>query len=209
MQPEFWQARWSEGRIGFHEGRPNALLERHVGALSGVRRVLVPLCGKAVDLAFLASRGFEVVGVELVEAAVAAFFAERGLVPTVERVGSLVRYRHDAVELLAGDFFDVTRDHAGRCDGCYDRAALIALPSEMRRRYVAHLRGLLDPGARGLVITVDYPQERMEGPPFAVPEAELLAHYRGAHVERLEEVRAVSPNLAVLEGVERAHAVRL
>ena len=89
MEPDFWRARWSEGRIGFHEGAPNAHLRQNLDVLAGARRVLVPLCGKAEDLAFLAASGREVVGVELVEDAVRAFFAEHGLAPTVTREGPL------------------------------------------------------------------------------------------------------------------------
>jgi thiopurine S-methyltransferase len=146
MEPGFWIERWAEGRIGFHEGRPNQYLERHAARLDGARRVLVPLCGKAVDLAYLASRGHEVVGVELVEDAVRAFFAEQDVTPAVQRRGGFVEYAAGGIAIFAGDVFATTRELLGPIDGFYDRAALIALPPALRARYVPHLRGLV--GAR-------------------------------------------------------------
>jgi thiopurine S-methyltransferase len=196
MEADFWHARWGEGRIGFHEGKPNAHLVKHLGVLKAAKRVLVPLCGKAEDLAFLASQGHEVLGVELVESAVKAFFDERAVTPEVSKQGPYTRYVAANITLLAGDFFAATREMLGNIDGVYDRAALIALPEAMRGDYVKHLRTLLPAGAPGLVITVEYPQEKMDGPPFCVPEAELRTHYAGLSIERLDEVEAQLPRLA-------------
>lgn len=196
MDSHFWHTRWSEGRIGFHEGKPNAHLVKHLGVLTGAKRVLVPLCGKAEDLAFLASQGHEVVGVELVASAVKAFFDERGVKPEVAQHGPYTRYVAANITVLAGDFFASTRELLGAIDAVYDRAAVIALPVAMRGDYVKHLRTLLPAGAPGLVVTVEYPQEKMEGPPFCVPESELRAHYAGLSIERIDEVVAELPRLA-------------
>ncbi len=185
MEPSFWIERWAEGRIGFHEGRPNAYLERHVERLGVARRVLVPLCGKAVDLAYLASRGHEVVGVELVEDAVRAFFDEQGVTPTVQRRGELTEYAAGALRVLAGDFFATDPGLLGPLDAWYDRAALIALPPDLRARYVAHLDDLLAPGAPGLLVTLEYPPGAIEGPPFAVLADEVRALHAGHAVDEL------------------------
>jgi thiopurine S-methyltransferase len=185
-----WLARWRGDRIGFHEGHPNALLERHIARFAGCRRVFVPLCGKAEDLAYLATRGHDVVGVELVEEAVQAFFAEHGLVPSIAPRGPCVAYQAGAFALLVGDFFTLTPDLLGPVDALYDRAALIALPPEIRPRYVASLRALVPAGALALVITLEYDQRAVAGPPFAVLEAELRALYAGATIELLGEQAA-------------------
>ncbi len=186
MDPTPWLERWKENRIGFHEGRPNTLLARHIARLTGKRRMLVPLCGKSEDMVLLAAEGHEVWGVELAEIAVQAFFEEHALSPQVERLGALTRYTAQPFTLLAGDFFACNRELVGSFDAFYDRAALVALPPDLRGRYVQHLRSLMEPAATGLVITFEYPQEQMPGPPFSVDHAELRSHYEHAQVELLE-----------------------
>jgi thiopurine S-methyltransferase len=191
-------SRWSAGQIGFHEGEANQHLQAHASALGSGKRVLVPLCGKAEDLTYLAARGHQVVGVELVESAVSAFFEEHGAKPKIEQVGAFKRYSAPGVTIFVGDFFATTRELLGPVDALYDRAAIIALPEAMRVRYAKHVRTLMPVGAPGLIITVEYPQDQMSGPPFSVPEAELRAHYAGLKLERVAEVKA---NLQRLLGV--------
>lgn len=186
MENEFWHSRWREGRIGFHEGRTNVFLERHGGKLGTNKRVLVPLCGKSQDLAYLAGLGHEVVGVELVEQAVRAFFEEQGLTPDVEPRNAHRLYRAGNITIVVGDVLMVGHSEVGDVTALYDRAALIALPPPVRARYTHHLRSLLAPGSSGLVVTLEYPQEKMEGPPFSVPEAELRTHYAGLALQELE-----------------------
>lgn len=182
---DLWHARWREGRIGFHEGKPNEYLVRFGDRLRG--RVLVPLCGKTEDLAYLASRSHDVFGIELVEDAVRAFFAEHALAPAVERRGDFAIYRAGTIAIACGDVLAAGADVIGAFDSIYDRAALIALPAEARARYAAHLRALAAPGTPMLVITLEYPQDAMAGPPFAVLESELGALYPGAAFELLAE----------------------
>lgn len=191
MQPDFWKSRWSEGKIGFHEGAPNTLLTRHAGRIADRRRVLVPLCGKAEDLAFLAARDHEVIGIELVENAVSAFFTEHGTTPTIVRRGPIAIYTAGAITLIAGDLFTVTEADVGAIDAIYDRAALIALPPDLRRRYVDHLHTLVPSRTRSLLITLEYPQDKHEGPPFSVPEAEVRALFTSADL--IDERPATGP----------------
>jgi len=210
MEPAFWIGRWKEGRIAFHEGRTNVYLERYESHLAAARRVFVPLCGKTEDLAYLAGRGHEVVGVELVEDAVRAFFAEHGVTPTVTQRGAFTVYEEGSITLLTGNLFDATPELLGPIDALYDRAALIALPSDVRARYVERLRTLLPRDAPGLVVTLEYPQDRMDGPPFSVLEAELRAHYHDLDVELLEEGPANVPRLLEtnVPGVEKCFRVQ-
>jgi thiopurine S-methyltransferase len=185
-----WIARWRDGRIGFHEGRPNALLERHIARIASRRRVLVPLCGRSEDLAFLAAHGHDVLGIELAEQAVREFFDAHALVPQITTRGPFVAYTAGSITLLAGDFFAATPELIGLngpIDAFYDRAALIALPSDLRPRYVAKLRALVPAGAAGLVITLEYDPQRMTGPPFPVFESELRALHAGSAIELLED----------------------
>src|SRR4051812_36053592 len=121
MDTEFWRARWQEGRIGFHEGVPNAYLAKYGDRLSSARRVLVPLCGKTVDLAYLAGRGHEVIGIELVDDAVRQFFAEHGTVAAVEKRGAFQAYTAGPITVLAGDFFASTPELVGPVEAIFDR----------------------------------------------------------------------------------------
>lgn len=207
MDPAFWFARWQEGRIGFHEGAPNAFLAQHVDRLASHRRVLVPLCGKAEDLAFLASHGHEVVGIELVEDAVRQFFAEHGAEPTVEERHGMRCFTWDAITLVAGDVFATTAEIVGPIDAIYDRAALVALPPETRVRYVAHLRRLAPAARRELLVTLDYPPDAAAGPPFCVTDDEVHRLFAGAAIELLGEAADPSGR-AGGKMVERCYELR-
>lgn len=207
MHEDFWQARWTRNEIGFHQAEVNPYLRRHwptLGLAPG-SRVLVPLCGKTLDLAWLAGEGFAVLGIELAERAVRDFFDEQRLEPQVAREGAFTVYRAGLVEIRCGDFFALTAADVADCRGFYDRAALIALPSAMRERYVAHLSAILPSACRGLLVTLDYDQARMDGPPFAVPDHEvqrLLAH--DWRLQLLEAPDVLKENWKFLQrGLER------
>ncbi|GAB4216499.1 MAG: hypothetical protein OHK0013_43090 [Sandaracinaceae bacterium] len=197
MDRDFWLARWREGRIGFHEGRPNAHLVAHGESLGlAGARVFVPLCGKAVDLAWLAARAEEVVGVELATAAVEAFFEEHGLVPQRTQAGRMTLYEAENITIWAGDLFELDSSMVGALDVCFDRAALVAVRPTDRARYVAHVRSLLAPAARALLVTFEHDGPPRE-PPFSVPEAEVRTLWDGAHVELVGEVDALAPGAAL------------
>lgn len=190
MDQGFWLQRWRNGRLGWHLEEVNPHL---VQLWSGVGvpppgRVFVPLCGKTRDLAWLAERGHAVVGVEISEQGVQELFADHGWEAEVSELGPFRRYRAGPVTVLCGDFFDLTPDHLGPVAAVFDRAALIALPAAMRRRYASHIEGLLPHRPPILLITLEYPPEQMEGPPFAVTEQEITTLF-GANwrIQRLRD----------------------
>ncbi len=187
---EPWLERWQEGRIGWHEDSGNASLKKHWRA-SG-RTVLVPLCGKSVDLAWLAAQGNRVVGVELSQIAVEAFFTEQQLDFEV-RDGALRRFDAIGVDItiFCGDFMEL--DDV-RCDAHYDRGALVALAAELRPGYAAHVRSLLSDDAEQLVITLDYDQSVAIGPPFSIDDEELLGYWPGLErVDRYDDTPNAPP----------------
>lgn len=177
MEPDFWLQRWREGRTGFHREAVMPLLEKHWPALGVVEGapVFVPLAGKTLDIHWLAARGHQVLGCELSPLAVQAFFAEAGLVPEQQRDAGGLHHRAGRIDLVEGDVFALTDATLGRMRAVYDRAALIALPPDLRRRYAGEVYGRLPGGCEGLLITLEYPQAQMQGPPFSVPEAEVRA----------------------------------
>jgi len=207
MQPEFWHKKWESNQIGFHQPAVNPYLQRHWSdlAIPAQSRVLVPLCGKSLDLLWLAGQGYRVLGVELSEKAVEDFFREQQLQPQISEEGGFKVYRAGAIELRCGDFFALSASDVADCTALYDRAALIALPVPMRERYAAHLLSILPTGLRGLLITLDYDQAQMPGPPFAVTDAEVQQLFGSDWaVQALEEQDVLSESGKFLQaGVTR------
>lgn len=173
---EDWLSRWQEGRTGWHETGGNAALKKYWPKVASGKRVLVPLCGKSADLLWLAQQGLEVVGVELSEIAVRDFFAEAGLQFEVCDADGLTRYRcrEPAITIVCGDYFDFSDE---LFDALYDRASLIALPSETRPAYVGHMKTLLKPDAVQLLLTLEYDQSVAAGPPFSVLPDEVRSYW--------------------------------
>ena len=179
METHFWLERWREGRTHFHLSRVTPLLEKYWPSLSlpSGSRVLVPLCGKSLDMIWLSEQGHQVLGVELSPLAVEQFFAENNLHPKTH--DSVFGRHHIAgnIEIICGDIFALDSATLAQCTGVYDRAALIALPPEMRKRYVRHVYAQLSDQYLGLLLALDYDQAQMEGPPFSVRDAEIQSLY--------------------------------
>lgn len=175
MDRDFWLERWAHQQIGFHQPEGHPALAAHWDALDLAydARVLVPLSGKSVDMTWLAARGHDVTGVELSERAARDFFEQRDLVPDRARAGAFDRHAAGGIEILVGDFFDLSAAALATYDAVYDRAALIALPPATRQRYAEHLLAGLHADTRLLLITLDYDQRLMDGPPFAVSDDEI------------------------------------
>lgn len=182
MDADFWHLKWKNNQIGFHEAAVNPLLVKHFPALSlqDNHRVFLPLCGKTLDIHWLLSNGFRVVGSELSQLAVEQLFAELGAEPTVSEYGLIKRYSVRNLDVFVGDIFQVSMQLLGTIDAIYDRAALVALPEEMRCRYAAHLVEITA-GAPQLLICFEYDQSQMTGPPFSIGGEEVIRCYRDAY----------------------------
>jgi len=182
VHPEFWLGRWQRREIGFHQAEVNADLQLHWPAVGcpPASPVLVPLCGKSTDMRWLHDRGHLILGVELSAIAVEEFFAEQGLLPRRGRAGALECWEAEGYRILVGDFFDLDAAAVAGVSGVYDRAALVALPPALRERYARQLRRILPARCGILLLTMDYPQEQMAGPPFAIPESEVRELYTPA-----------------------------
>jgi thiopurine S-methyltransferase len=214
VNPDFWHQRWQENQIGFHQAAPTPLLLEHWPAL-GVApgaQVFVPLAGKSLDMLWFAAQGYRVLGVELSQIAVERFFAEHGLRPDIRDSKYGRHYAADGIELINGDAFGLDADALRGCAAVFDRAALIALPPELRVRYANALYAKLPTGCRGLLVTLDYPQDEREGPPFAVPEAEVQSLFaRDWTIELLQRRPIPREHPGYVSGVSRldtaAHAL--
>lgn len=203
MQHDFWHERWHTGQIGFHQSSVHPFLERwwpRLGVAAG-SRVYVPLCGKSLDMVWLAERGHTIVGSELSPIAIEDFFAERVLQPARTALDGFVRHAAGPYEILEGDALLLSPGMLGPVAAVYDRAALVALPPEMRISYAASMARLLPTGTRVLTVAFEYPQELRGGPPFSVEAAEILELFEPSFtVEQVErrDVLAESPKFAEL-----------
>lgn len=191
MERDFWLERWRHGNTGWHQSEAHPFLVKHADVLLGAPaarerapRVFVPLCGASLDMLWLRQQGADVVGIDLSDLAFRRFYDDADLTPQIDRTCLFERWSAGGIELLAGDFFDADASLLGPFDSVYDRAALFALPPEMRERYARRMADLCRPGTRILQITFEYDQSEMSGPPFAVLSDELERLYRDAFAIR-------------------------
>lgn len=179
MEADFWHARWEKNEIGFHQSKINSYLQQFWPLLNAPhdKAVFVPLCGKSIDMIWLRTQSYPVLGIELSTIAVQDFFKEQNITPSIMPQGHFERYESEGIALLAGDFFELTADDLAHCGSVYDRASLVALPPAMRQQYAGHFAKIVPPQASTLLITFEYNQSERAGPPFAVLEEEVHALY--------------------------------
>jgi len=197
MEKDFWLERWEREETGFHQDDVNPYLRQYWQELKRAPgcEVFVPLCGKSRDMLWLRQQGHPVLGVELSPIAVQSFFTENGYIPHHDNNKKFDRCDADGIRILCGDFFDLSKDDLANVSAVYDRASLVALPPEMRERYASHLVSILPPATQILLITFDYPQTEMSGPPFAVSVDEVEKLYRDyAEIRLLAQLDVLAQN---------------
>ncbi len=188
--PGYWIGRWREGRTGFHCAQAQPWLVEHVAKLApkGNERVLVPLCGKSVDLLFLERRGHSVVGVDVAAQAFAEFLAEQQRTATTRDEPPFTVQATGGIELWRGDFFALDPRRHGTFPAIFDRAALVAFPPARRAEYARKIVSLLAPGGRLLLIAMEFDPAKWAGPPFPVTLDKVARHYgETCRIERLAE----------------------
>ena len=197
--PKFWHQKWQADEIGFHQSDVHKGLDKYWRRLKLKRRsvVFVPLCGKSADMLYLRERGHDVVGVELSDIAANAFFDENKMKSIAMPKQDFNCHIGSGISIYEGDFFKLTKQHMRTVRAVYDRAALIALPQDLRAKYVAHLREILPAETQMLLITLEYEQSQMDGPPFSVSEDEVVALYgdwcevKKLHTSEPEDFRGI------------------
>ena len=182
MEESFWHQKWERNEIAFHQREANPLLVKYFGDLSLPQgsRVFVPLCGKTRDIQWLLSHGYRVAGAELSKLAVEQLFAELGVEPNITVIDSLIRFSADNVDIFVGDIFSLSRNLLGQIDAIYDRAALVAFPEPMRDLYAVHLVEITD-HAPQLLVSYEYDQRLLSGPPFSVSAEEVVRRYQESY----------------------------
>ncbi len=179
---QHWLDRWEENRIGFHETAVNQHLTTYISQfdLPAAASVFLPLCGKTQDIVWLAQQGYEVTGIELSQIAIEAFFAENSLEFERFDTDRFSIYKSANISLLQGDFFDLKSQDLTACQLVYDRAALIAMELPDRPRYFEHMLSIIPALSNMLLVTLEYDQAEMLGPPFSVPTGEVYQYYADA-----------------------------
>lgn len=200
MEHCFWKERWQQNEIGFHMEERHEYLHQYFHRLHvGPETVFVPLCGKSPDLLWLRQQGARVLGVELSEIAVQDFFRENALKVEVNTRPGFDCYRTEGITIFCGDLFDFPREETSDVRGVYDRGALVALPVGMRQDYADRLCRILPADSRILLVSYDYDQTQIPGPPFSVPLPEIESLFGGVfHVEQLVEQDAL-PSHKILQ----------
>ena len=188
MNPDFWREKWKNNETAFHQAEVNSYLAglfHHLNAPRG-SHVFVPLCGKSLDMVWLLSQGYHVVGVELSKLAIDQFFSEQKVEYTLTVLENVELYRAANIAIFVGDLFHLSADLLGPVEAIYDRAALVALPQEMRSQYSSYIMQITR-NAPQLLITFEYDQQLLEGPPFSVVEEEVFRLYGETYkVERMD-----------------------
>ncbi len=197
MESNFWLEQWNKGETGWHRDDVHPDLTAHWPTLGLPQhsRVLVPLCGASLDMAWLAGQGHEVIGVELSQSALEQFLARHRVRHIVMEENGFRTFLGGRYQLWCGDFFALPDEVFASADAVYDRASLIALPPDMRKRYAATLGDRLSPGTRILLITFTYDAAQMKGPPFSVPDDEVRALFHERFdVAELKTIDALAAN---------------
>ncbi len=189
---ERWQQSWRDREIAFHQNVVNPHLVKFWQnlRLTAADRVFVPLCGKSLDLRWLADQGHTVVGVELSPLAVRAFFKENKMQPARQKLGKFTRWEHGRISILCGDFFQLSAADLGEIAAVFDRASLTALPDEIRGAYIAHLKKILPASCKMLLLTTEEPDEgETQSQPFAIAD-EIVSLYTSAFDIQLSHVES-------------------
>jgi thiopurine S-methyltransferase len=170
-----WLKFWENNETNWHGDKITQELVEYfeLFELEPRDKVFVPLCGKSLDMLYIMNQGFSVVGVEISEIGVRQFFSENNLAYKITKVDDFDLYSTENLEIYCGDFFALTSKHLNNVKSVFDRKSLIALEPEVRQKYVKHLNDIISLGARILLVTLQYPQYQMSGPPFSVDKSEV------------------------------------
>ena len=184
-----WLDRWKKGTTGWHRSDINPQLLENINQLAKTRpqKIFVPLCGASLDMKYLIDQGFHVVGVELSSIAIDRFFNENKIEHKVSKVEDFVLYQGKNIEIYCGDFFRLNKNYLYDVSCIYDRAALIALNPDLQKKYVRHLKDILPNSSKILLLTMFYPQNEMEGPPFSVGDDNVEDLFSGS-----KEIKKIS-----------------
>ena len=197
---KYWTDSWKEGNTGWHREEVNEYLIKYVDELTGGRsniRVFLPLCGKSVDMLWLADQGHTVVGVELAKQGIESFFTENNLNFTVESVKmaaggepvEVYKCKEKQITIFCCDLFTLKEeDVGGKFDAIWDRGSLVAIvPSagDRGKRYTKKMHSLLANDGNYMLESLYYEVDRGSQPPASISD-ELRNEIYGEDFETKE-----------------------
>ncbi len=191
MKKEFWIEKWHRNEIGFHQNDVHPDLKKYWDEFTEKKlkkTVFVPLCGKSLDLLFLAEKGFHVIGVEISSLAVEQFFAENKIACEKKDYSRYTLYKSEYIDIYCGDIFEVDFSEI-QVSYIYDRAALIALPRQMRIKY-AELIKTNFPTAKIFLCTLEFGCLDI-GPPFSLSQQQVNELYSSVYQIEQKEMRSI------------------
>ena len=186
MNADFWHSCWKNNRLGWHQVDYHPFLQEFLlpRLSSSDKRVFVPLCGKSEDIWWL-NQYMNVIGSELNDIACRDLFSEKNIEPKINKHLNFSCYYGHNVTLWQGDFFQLSSQEVSSTDWVYDRAALIALSHSMQKQYVKHLKTFLTPNNQLFLITLEFPENELEGPPFPVSSEDVQDLFIGCEIEEI------------------------
>ena len=148
-----WLEKWKKAEIPWHKPEVDNNVQRHLEELTQGQpsaSILVTWCGKSVDMPWLCSQGYNVVGIELSAVAVRQFFEENKIpystsVTTQANGEEFVVYQAQdrKLTIFLGDYYKLTPDLAGTFEAIWDNNAFGSSPPADRLQYISVLASLL------------------------------------------------------------------
>lgn len=197
---ELWLNMWEKKNIPFHKSTVNSALIAYASQLScnAGDTILVPLCGKSLDMVWLAQQGYKVIGIELSAIACEEFFSENNIEHQIIIEDKFTHYKSKDIEIFCGDFFTVTKNDFPEIKAIYDCKSLIALPAEIKQKYIKHLLQLVNPTAIKILLLVIEATGKIQGPPFPINKNEIKALFGSQYqIEELKRTKRdkIDPHL--------------
>ena len=211
MEADFWQDKWVNNLIGFHQTDYHPWLDL-IAKHKNNAHLFVPLCGKSLDMWPLAQRYDKLAAAELSEIAFVDFFKEAKLQPQVYSKGLYNRYSLQRspfdISIWQGDYFGLTNQQLaiGQQVDIFDRAAMIALPALMRDDYVSQLKTLFK-HATLFLLTLEFDQQELSGPPFSIDETVIEQSFSFADSIELLATSELSDKIFAQRKLKVSHLV--
>ncbi len=205
MKKDFWLNKWNENSIGFHRSDFHPNLIKNISRFEELEKtILVPLCGKTLDMIYLKDQGFKVVGIEFSKKACEEFFKENNISYDEIKQGDYIQFRSKNIDLYCGDYFKFIPSE--KLNYAYDRAAIVALDPDTRKSYADQYAKLLNPGGKLLMLTFEYDQSKCQGPPWSTEEYFIYEYFEkefDIEILESEEIEVGNPRMRE-SGIETA-----